>query len=155
MHRYLFYCALICCLLQISYAQTKSKNHSPEVEFFYLTSYQFHSFLVKLQICSDDYKINNYVLQCKDQLSIKVIEAYEIFNRQGVLPECSSDGYNYNFSRPFVQYCDGKPTCAISSAFLDDNKLFSGETYFLPDPALYLIPFRIDVTYMCLSKLSF
>jgi len=93
------------------------------------------------------------VLQCQDGLVIKVNEANEIFNRQGVLPECSSDGYKYNFSQPFVQYCDGKPTCAISSAFLDDNKLFSSDTYFLPDSALYLIPFRIDISYTCMSKL--
>lgn len=36
--------------------------------------------------------------------------------------------------------------------FLDDQKLFSAETYTLGDATLYNIPFRIDINYKCLSK---
>jgi hypothetical protein len=92
------------------------------------------------------------MLKCENGLKINIIEALEIFNKQGILPECSSDGYKYNYSKPFSAYCNGKESCAISSSFLDDNQLFSAESYFLPDPSLYIIPFRIDINYQCKSE---
>ena len=118
--------------------------------FFCLNSL-FNTFIPET-ICSDDYKVNLYELTCSSGLGVNIVNSIELFAYQSEFPECTNDGFKYNFSKPFVDYCTGRELCAISSAFLDEKKLFQAETYFLPDARLYNIPFRIDVTYECLSK---
>lgn len=84
---------------------------------------------------------------------VNIVRAIEVFARQNSeFPECLDSGYNYNYSRPFSDYCNGRQICDISAAFLDENKLFEAETYILPDNSYYLKPFRIDIIYQCISK---
>ena len=93
-------------------------------------------------------------MNCLPGQGVNILQATEVFAYQNEFPECSNDGFKYNLSKPFVEYCTGREVCAISSAFLDEKKLFQADTYFLPDSRLYNIPFRIDVSYECLSKLT-
>lgn len=103
-------------------------------------------------ICADDYKVNSYSLDCPPGQGVNIVGAQEFFAYQSAFPECTNDGYRYNLSKPFSDYCKSREACVISPAFLDESLLFNADTYFLPDRSLYNIPFRIDVTYECLSK---
>lgn len=115
----------------------------------------WNNFLVS--ICADEYKVSSYTLECQVGLGIVIRGAIEVFARQstGVFPDCFAQGYNYNYSKPFLDYCDAKNICTLSSAFLDENRLFDPEPYYLPDKSFYLKPFRIDVYYDCSSKRAF
>ena len=78
---------------------------------------------------------------------IKITESSGVFNRQGILPECTSNGLKYNISKIFINHCDNKIARFINSQFLEQYQLFSNKGYFITDPGLYSIPFRIDITY--------
>lgn len=109
---------------------------------------------IKVSICADEYKVSSYTLECQIGYGIVIRGAIEMFARQstGVFPDCFAQGFQYNYSKPFLDYCDGKNICTLSSAFLDDNKLFDPEPYYLPDNSFYLKPFRIDIFYDCSSE---
>ena len=105
-----------------------------------------------VKICSDDYKINTYILKCQPGQGVNVLGVQEVFNKQNELPECDSNGFKYNYSQPIVAYCNGKEQCEINSIFIDQQRLFTADIYNLNDASLYNIPFRIDITYSCISK---
>lgn len=110
-----------------------------------------------MSICSDEYKINSYQLECQPGQGVFIKKSIQKFAKQnGEIPDCLAEGaFNYNYSRPFSDFCNGKMLCIISSAFLDEKKLFDAETYFLPDNSYYLKPYRIDITFDCSSKILF
>lgn len=108
-----------------------------------------------VSICSGDYKFFNQLFYCEFGKQIEIVQVDKVFNWQGQLPECSSpEGYKYSDAYPFWQECNGKQSCLISTSFIETYKLFSAETYVLPTPLLYGIPYRIDITYQC-SRESF
>jgi hypothetical protein len=99
--------------------------------------------------------VTSYTLECGSGLFVNVQRGIEAFAYKNTgLPDCDSAGYNYNYSKPFQDYCNYKESCVLSTAFLDEKGLFNAETYFLTDDSLYLKPIRIDVYYTCLGKLS-
>lgn len=99
--------------------------------------------------------MSSYTLECQPGLGIEIKGAIEVFARQSssVFPDCVANGFNYNYSKPFVDYCEAKGICTLSAAFLDAEKMFDAEPYYLPDNSYYLKPFRIDIFYDCSSKL--
>ncbi|CAF0823939.1 unnamed protein product [Brachionus calyciflorus] len=115
---------------------------------------QFISNEQTVSICSDEYKINSYSLECQPGQGVTIVKSIQKFEKQNAQnPDCLAEGsLNYNYSKPFADFCNGKMICTISSAFLDENKLFDAETYFLPDNTYYLKPYRIDITFDCSSK---
>jgi hypothetical protein len=90
------------------------------------------------------------MLTCPFGLAVNIITVKELFAKQnGIKPDCNDDGYEYNYMKPFIVYCNGREACPINAAFLNSNKLFQAETYFLPDDSFYVIPYRIDISYSC------
>lgn len=111
---------------------------------------------LQVSICADEYKVNSYTLECQPGQGVNIRGSFQVFARQNAeFPDCLATGsFNYNYSKPFADYCDGNMICVLGSAFLDEKKLFDAETYYLPDNSYYHKPYRIDIFFDCTSKLK-
>lgn len=106
-----------------------------------------------MSICGDEYRLSSYPLQCQFGQGVNIIHVIQKFEKNNQRPDCYGKGsLDYNYSKPIMDFCNGKTECVLSNAFIDEKKLFDAETYFLPDNSYYLIPYRIDIVFDCSSK---
>ena len=114
-----------------------------------------------LTICIEDYKQTNYYLFCRNNQQVVLVERLQVsfIARSNPNFNCLiQPSLSLNASSTIVDascsYCFNTQTCIITSDFLDQNKLFEGNTFQVGN-TFYQSPISLRIVYSCIGFFFF